>query len=273
VLLGDSFTAGESVPNRERFSDLLEKSYPNLDVLNFGLSGSGTDQQLLIYETLAKPFEADAYIFAPFWSNIARNMVDLYVFGRKRGVAWMAKPYFLLEGDNLTLHNTPVPKTGLISDEDAAKYRALPEPETGGNTAFTLPWKLPHFLRTKLWYALTRPYAGYESDESPSWRLMRAILERFIGEVKGKPTFIVPLPDYAHYLCGVAPTYLARYERLHDLSTDCIVVDPLTHFNRLSFEERRKCVSKEDHYTAFGHQVLAKAISDALEKHSPAVLG
>ncbi|HMK83319.1 MAG TPA: hypothetical protein VK503_06345 [Candidatus Bathyarchaeia archaeon] len=272
VLLGDSQTAGESVTNRQRFSDLLEKFYPNLDVMNFGLSGSGTDQQLLIYETLAKSFEADAYIIAPFWSNIARNMVDLYVFGRRRGVAWMAKPYFLLEGDNLALHNTPVPRTGLISDEDATKHRTLPEPETGDNTGFTLPWEFPDPLRTKLRFALTRPYSGYESDESRSWRLMRAILERFIGEVNGKPVFIVPLPDYAHYSCGVAPTYLARYEKLHDPSIDCIVVDPLPHFNRLSSEELTKCRSKEAHYSAFGHHVLAEAISDALERHCPAIL-
>jgi len=272
VLLGDSFTAGESVANPQRFSDLLEKSYPNLDVMNFGLHGTGTDQQLLIYETLAKQFEADAYIFAPFWSNIARNMADLYVFGRRRGVAWMAKPYFLLEGDNLTLHNTPVPRTGLISNEDAPKHRALPEPEFGPSTAFTLPLKLPDLVRKKLWFALTRPFSGYESDDSPSWRLMRAILERFIEEVKGKPIFIVPLPDYAHYSGSVPPTYLARYEKLHDPSIGCFVVDPLPHFKRLSSQERRKCISTEEHYTPLGHQVVAETISDALEKYCPAIL-
>ena len=273
VLLGDSQTAGESVANHERFSDLLEKSYPNLDVLNFGLYGSGTDQQLLTYETLAKSFEADAYIFAPFWSNIERNMVDLYVFGRRRGVAWMAKPYFLLEGDNLALHNSPVPKTGLLSQEEAAKSRSLSELEAEGSTkTFRLPWKTPSSFSTKLWFALTRPYSGYESDETRSWQLMRAILERFIGEVKGKPIFIVPLPHYAHYSFGVAPTYLARYEKLHDPSNDCTVVDPLPQFKRLSSEDLRKCTSKEAHYSVFGHQVLAKAISDALENNCPALL-
>jgi len=77
VLFGDSYTAGFGVQNGERFSDLLERSYPNLDVLNFGLDGTGTDQQLLIYETLAKPFEADAHIFAIYVKNTMRNQVDM----------------------------------------------------------------------------------------------------------------------------------------------------------------------------------------------------
>jgi hypothetical protein len=101
---------------------------------------------------------------------------------------------------------------------------------------------------------------------------MRAILERFIEEVKGKPIFIVPLPDYAHYSGSVTPTYLDRYEKLHDPSTDCFVIDPLPHFNRLSPQDRRKCISTEEHYTAFGHQVVAEAISEALKKYCPALL-
>ncbi|MGA3405836.1 MAG: SGNH/GDSL hydrolase family protein [Candidatus Bathyarchaeia archaeon] len=279
VILGDSQTAGQGVTNSDRFSDLLEKSYPNLDVMNFGLYGSGTDQQLLIYETLAKSFEANAYIFAPYWNNIARNMVDLFVFRRQgslgdRKVTWMPKPYFLLEGDHLALCNTPVPARP-VSEEVAAKHLGISERwGVADTTVFSLPWKTPNPLRTKLWFALSKPYSGYESDESRSWRLMRAILERFIGEVDGKPVFIVPLPSYHHYSFGVAPTYLARYEKLHNPSKNCFVVDPLPYFKRLSHEQRRRCSGEQDytHYSPFGHKILAEAISDAFETHCPAIV-
>src|SRR5262245_19452241 len=49
LLFGDSYTAGDGVSNRDRYGDVLEKLVPSLEVYNFGLSGSGTDQQYLIW--------------------------------------------------------------------------------------------------------------------------------------------------------------------------------------------------------------------------------
>ena len=42
---GDSFTAADGVSNRQRYSDLLEARLPGIEVYNFGLPGTGTDQQ------------------------------------------------------------------------------------------------------------------------------------------------------------------------------------------------------------------------------------
>ena len=50
ILFGDSYTAGEGVSNEFRYSDVLEKNLANTEVYNFGLPGSGTDQQYLIYQ-------------------------------------------------------------------------------------------------------------------------------------------------------------------------------------------------------------------------------
>ena len=54
LLFGDSFTAGDGVSNQYRYGDLLERQFPGLHVLNFGLSGTGTDQQYLIFREFAK---------------------------------------------------------------------------------------------------------------------------------------------------------------------------------------------------------------------------
>ena len=35
ILFGDSFTAGEGVSNKYRFSDLLEKKFQDIEILNF----------------------------------------------------------------------------------------------------------------------------------------------------------------------------------------------------------------------------------------------
>ena len=265
VVLGDSFTAGDTVMNRDRFSDLLERSYPNLDVMNFGLDGSGTDQQLLIYDAFAKYFESDAYIFAPFWNNIARNLVDRFIFRAGSRVGARAKPYFTLEGETLVLHNVPVPEKLIAVPKEAEKYASWWK-------TFDTRRKLDR-LRSNLSYALERPYAGYDTDDSPSWGLMRAILQKFIEQANGKPVLILPLPHRVHYCFNKAATYLARYEKLHNPSRNCFVVDPLPYFKRLSYRERKKCNGERDeHYSPIGHKVVAEAISDALETHCPAVL-
>src|SRR3972149_6968280 len=45
LLFGDSFTAGDGVSNDKRYGDILEKEIPDLEVFNFGLPATGTDQQ------------------------------------------------------------------------------------------------------------------------------------------------------------------------------------------------------------------------------------
>ena len=69
---GLSFTAGDGVSNRHRFGDVLEKRLGNVEVLNFGLPGSGTDQQLLTFREYAKDLEYDLLLICPFVENIER---------------------------------------------------------------------------------------------------------------------------------------------------------------------------------------------------------
>lgn len=47
LVFGDSYTAGDGCDNEQRFTDRLGEAL-DAEVYNFGMSGSGTDQQLLI---------------------------------------------------------------------------------------------------------------------------------------------------------------------------------------------------------------------------------
>jgi hypothetical protein len=274
VLLGDSYAAGSGVSNNDRFSDLLEKSYPNLDVMNFGLPGTGTDQQVLIYETYAKPFEADAYIFAPFHDNIVRNQAEIYMFGEHGtgNLLCCPKPYFTLEGNRLVPHNQPVPNQ-LVPEKEAMRRLGALQYSIREVDRETPQWVLRNAIVNKIFFTLVHPYFGYESDNSESWRLMRAIIEKFIRQVSGKPVFIVPIPDFRHYMFGLTPTYWARFAKLHDPGKNCFVLDLLPYFNRLSPEDRRKCRFRRDpHYSPLGHRVVAEAISDTLARYCPKLL-
>ena len=61
LMYGDSYTAGDNVSNNQRYSDLLAQK-TGAEVFNFGLSGSGTDQHLLIHRMFGRHVEADLVV-------------------------------------------------------------------------------------------------------------------------------------------------------------------------------------------------------------------
>ena len=112
ILCGDSMSAGQYVSNEQRLSEQLERIVPNLEVVNLSLEGSGTDQQLLLYEDVGQRFEHDLVVLMPFLSNLRRNMVDAREAvepGTGRSVL-RGKPRFELVDGELELRNVPVPE-------------------------------------------------------------------------------------------------------------------------------------------------------------------
>lgn len=296
ILLGDSYTAGDGVSNDERYSDRLEQLHPHLDVLNFGLPGSGTDQQFLVYKTLAKPFEADAYIFAILVENVLRNQ-QKYRPGwepQTDFVVCRPKPYFTFEDNHLFLHNQPVPleersmqelqdqgtESRKVADSLARRFvrRVLP---------FGLRWTIyrirqrSNFLSSSYRYSSAQPYSGYESEDSYGWQLLRRILEQFFEHVADKPVFVIPLPTYHFFVANAsstyvpilsAPIYLERFMNLDDKARNIFVVDVLPYFLQLPLDERQRCCGDDPHYTTLAHAVIARAISDAISKTCPELL-
>lgn len=73
VSFGDSFTFGDEVPDRSTYQHVLESADPNLEVLNFGVSGYGTDQALLRYRRIGR-LGADVVLIGILFENIGRNV-------------------------------------------------------------------------------------------------------------------------------------------------------------------------------------------------------
>ena len=74
LFFGDSNTASDGVSNNERFSELVGNHF-NAEVYNYGLSGSGTDQQYLIWKKYAQNVKADLIVLCVLVENIERNKV------------------------------------------------------------------------------------------------------------------------------------------------------------------------------------------------------
>jgi hypothetical protein len=100
LAVGDSFTFGGKVSDQQSWPAALERLL-GVPVLNGGVSGYGIDQTVLRGEQLAARHRPDLLIVSYINEDLERATSS----SRNR----VAKPYFRVNGEELELHNTPVP--------------------------------------------------------------------------------------------------------------------------------------------------------------------
>ncbi len=105
LVLGDSFTWGFGVEHEERFSEVLESSHPDWEIINAGVSSYGTDQQFLYFKDSGKEYDPDLVLLL-FVPNDLTDNVSIHHSSHN-------KPRFVFDGDGLILENVPVPKASL----------------------------------------------------------------------------------------------------------------------------------------------------------------
>jgi len=103
LVLGDSFAWGFGVEHQERFSEVLENTHSDWEIINASVSGYGTDQQLLSLKSKAKEFKPDVVLLL-FCENDFENNSHAKEY-------WYFKPFFVVEGGKLKLQNVPIPKS------------------------------------------------------------------------------------------------------------------------------------------------------------------
>ena len=105
LFLGDSFTIGWAVPKEERFTDLINRRLSSgHEVINMGMWGYSTDQELLVLEEKGLEYSPDIVIVSMFLDDLFCSNL----FSVNDGM--YIKPKFsLLANDALELHNVPVP--------------------------------------------------------------------------------------------------------------------------------------------------------------------
>lgn len=263
LLFGDSYTAGDGVSDKYRYAELLERHIPGLEVYNFGLPGSGTDQQYLIWRESARSIEHDLVVITVLVENIRRVAAPYRLFLTPDGEQQLlAKPYFTLERDGtLALHNVPVPRER-ITAEDAGDVV-----DRGGRfmwlrlTANRLGPGVKDRLQRWSGY---QPVSGYDSASHPDWKLLEAILRRWVGEI-ASPVVICPLPLYQHVEeTATSKPYRARFASLAN-PPGVIVHDPLPDFQRVPKADRRSYRFPVDcHPTPIAHEVLAASLSGCI---------
>jgi lysophospholipase L1-like esterase len=263
LVFGDSFTAGDAVPNSQRYTELLEARLA-AQLYNFGLSSTGTEQQYLIWREFAQDIEHDLVVIAVFVENIRRVMAHYRPHRDEQGRERIyAKPYYTLEDGALRLHQVPPRREPYEEHELTAEQGAAVD--RGGR--FLLLRKMATALGVRdALQQLTQyqPLPHYDSPATPGWQLMRAILAQWIG-AQGKPVLLMPLPLPQHLdqVCDAAP-YQARFAELAD-ELGCRLHDPLPDLLRYPVAERRRLRWEKDiHFTPAGHEALARSLEPVL---------
>jgi carbamoyltransferase len=279
LLFGDSFTAGDGVSNGYRYGDVLEKVIPSLEVYNFGMPATGTDQHYLIYREFARDIEHDLLVIAVFVENIRRVAARYRHFLDDRGqLVLYAKPYFTLEHGELVLKGTPPPK--LPVDEKAlpveerrfiftrARYPRLKEIYTRlrANTMFER-YVVQSGLKARAMRAFGyRPLTEYNNPKSVAWRVMRAIIHEWVSN-HSRPVVLVPIPLY-HYVAGLSdPTIYQQRLREAVEGAGGHYADPLPGLMTQSTDRRRSFFfhQSDGHLTRLGHEMVAQCLAPTIE--------
>jgi len=279
LLFGNSYTAGDGVSNGKRYGDYLEKIIPNLEVYNFGMPATGTDQHYLIYKEFARKIKHDLMVIAVFVENIRRvNSHFRYFYDEKRDLVLYEKPYYSLRDGKLTIKNVPPSKKPtlemrLTSEEKKyilphARFPKLKKifNKLEKSSKFRKEVIKSEFKDRILRWIHYQPLKEYNNPKNSAWLLMRAILEDWIINHK-EPVILMPIPLYHHILkLSDSSHYNARLREVVS-NTGCILHDPLHDLFTYPYRERRCFFFEQDgHLTPKGHFAFAKSLGLTMKK-------
>lgn len=292
LAFGDSFAWGFGVRDSEVFTRLIESLAPGFEAVNMGVSGYGTDQELLYYTDEGYKYKHDLVILAFYANDIEESSSSIsYRY---------PKPFFIPDSVPLTVTNVPVPKTS----ETQRTLFDNPEDMYGKTKMFlrrnthiypfvaarlnAIPWMRRLFLKTglaedgKLSAGSGLPW--YQAkDEEQKWQLFFRLVKEFrsIARENNAGFLLVNIP-----LKEAPPGNLTGYKRISadDVRMNDNLSRTLQKFtlqNDIPFidllgpvrEGQSKGIryynpdDRDIHLNREGHRLLADAVYQWLSEH------
>ncbi len=230
--IGASQTFGESVNDSEVYVSILDKMLGNIEVLNFGVRGYGTDQMLLYYEDEAKKYDLDVTVLAFAFHHIPRNV---------SGFTFYAKPYFIKSNRGLDLFGAPVPSEFDLFDKEIedSKVSLL-------NKSILMRYVLKKFRSLN-------EYKFYDK-EGDGWSITKLIITQFAKVVEQNNSHFILLNTEHNY-----PVLEPELEKLaNQLGIDIINLGPT--IRELLASGVAAQIPNDNHWSSIGHKHIAEAI-------------
>lgn len=157
LVLGDSFAFGWGVEHDESLPARLQELRPDWKVFGAGVSGYGTDQELLLLEALVDRVRPDV-VAVVYCENDLYECADDVAYGKH-------KPRFVSAGGELRLEGVPVPRPWM--------ERA------------SLAWRA--YLKSR-W---ERQFAARPRDPNAEWALVCDLYRRMRDVLRDRPLVVV----------------------------------------------------------------------------------
>jgi lysophospholipase L1-like esterase len=249
LIIGDSFAWGYGVEESDRFSQVLENQL-HVEVINAGVSGYSTDQELLWLRTEGIKYDFDLVILVMAGNDIGDNDQQLVH-------TIYYKPQFVREAGQLVLTGTPVPKAG-------APAKIVYSLTQRSALAFFLVQRYFDLLHI---YSEIKHRPNNESSAglgassiSEPFGLTTALLDEIqnITEKKQAKFMIVATSRWWNAPAGI--TYKDLISTLQERGFSVLDVESLP-----GFEPEQMLITNDGHWNAAGHEFVAQKIKDFIE--------
>jgi hypothetical protein len=249
VCLGDSFTLGYGVDDRQTFSYLLEQTQPDhLEVVNMGQGGYSVGQDYLWLKQLSPELDPDLVVCVLIVEDFRR-------LATTRTANGYATPRFETDGRRLVVSNTPVPQKLPLGDSLVSGrqvFDCIREHSSLADTA------------GRLFATETRP------DDSENLLLGAAILDQIHGLCEGGKCSVAlvltPTISEVFFSESVvkyqnASHFLSEYAREREIP----FLDLQPEFERRRDQAEALFLDEQfRHYSEAGHRLVADQLAEWL---------
>ena len=267
LFLGDSFTIGFGVSRKNRYADRIRDYLgPGYEVMNMGMWGWSTDQELLVLKEMGLKYSPDVVVVAMFLDDIT----NCHLFSVNQGL--FLKPRFFLTGKNaLKLGNVPVPdnrtKSLLYNIMATRFYKLRNRIEVGSE-----------YQKLGLFSVFDKAYA-----REYRYSLPLRLVSEIHSVLKSKQTkfLLVIIPYKDQFLAkkiyaagkgyfGIPPERLdlglpQKIVNLYCKKQGVPVLDLLPTF-RSRYGREKLFFTRDLHWTVAGHELAAKTIFQHLQR-------
>jgi hypothetical protein len=283
-VFGPSFAHADDVTLHDSWPYLLEHSQPNLEVMNWGVGGYGTDQAFLRYVTQGAAYQPHVVLIAYEEDNLRRNVNRYRPFVHAQTGLPLTKPVYVLEGDGLRLLDNPF---ATLADLRAA---ATGDPQrfldlTCEHDFFCVRERYqPHALDRLSAYRLLRTLAFDVSHRGQlpyltTWAQSYAdphitevtarLLETFVRTVREDGATPVVLffayrPTFEDAAAGKPVVYQALVDRLRSSGTQALDLTPEFVAANAGSDDFTGYFAPGGHYNEAGNHVVSQAVRRTL---------
>ncbi|MCA9727056.1 MAG: hypothetical protein KC729_05180 [Candidatus Eisenbacteria bacterium] len=233
LVLGDSYVFGHGVEDDETFCAVLAHILPSTEVVNFGVSGYSTDQELLLLQDRGLAYHPDVVLLCLYRNDILDN-------GRATAWGLYQKPRFTLND-----HAEPVLAQETVSAGVPFGMKVRRELRRRFVLYDVLAYRL----------AALRTEAAEEPDPASARALTHALVARIAADCRAAG---------AHFLLVVLPETPEPDALLDGIDGARLDLEPVFEHYRQTHPDSTLSFQHDSHWLPRGHRLVAEAIADRL---------